>query len=137
MHLMIAVDANEVSHKLVGKFIASIPLHDKNGKERRAVAREIRLYNVIVDESCLPEFMPIIKTHEKVSLSGRVIGSAISLLSKFFPFLSPIDTSKYERYGGKQDKIWWREHFPGTLPPYMMIIGSIPDIKNEDELDML
>jgi hypothetical protein len=137
MHLFVAVDANEQSHKLFKPFIQTIALKASDGTTTHACVREIRLYNIIVNERNLPELMPILKTHEKVSLTGRGINIAMSLISKIFPFLTPIDTSKYERHGGMQDKIWWREQMPESLPPYIMFIGSIPDIKNEKGDDML
>ena len=137
MHLFVAVDGGEGQQKDFPRFLHSIPLKDLNGTwTTRCVCREVRLYDIIVDERNLEDLIPILKTHEKVSLSGRAISSAISLISKFFPFLSPFDTSKYPRHGGERDKVWWREQIGGT-PPYMMFLGYVPDIKNEKGEDML
>jgi len=139
MHLIVALDANLESHKLFPQFIHSIPLKLRDGREFHPVTREIRFYNIILDESGLEQFMPYIKCHEKgTMLSGRSMKTALSLLSKIFPFLDVVDTDKYVKNEQPyNDKKRWREMYPGTLPPYLMVIGSFPDKKNEEGIDML
>ena len=136
MHTLIAVDANEQSHKLFSKFINNFEYSLDTGEKIHPVLREIRFYNIIHDTRDMDEFFTDLKEYEKgISLSGKLIQGALGLLGRFFPFLDIVDMSKYKRrHDG--DKIVWRQMFPGTLPPYILILGNIPDSKNEDGQDM-
>ena len=136
MHTLIAVDATNESHKLFSKFINKFKYDVDTGESIHPVSREIRFYNVIHDERDMKEFFTDIKEYEKgLTLSGRVMQGALGILGRFFPFLDIVDMSKYERRH-KGDKVVWRNMFPKTLPPYILVIGNIPDKKDEDGKDM-
>ena len=91
MHIYVAVDGSQDAHSKFKEFIQGIPLKARDGTITHATVRFVQVYDVVVDEYNLPELIPYIRQHEKVSLSGRAISTAIGLLSKFFPFLSQVD----------------------------------------------
>jgi len=136
MHTLIAVDATEESHKLFSKFLNNFKYKVDTGEEISPVTREIRFYNVIHDARDADDFFTDLKEYEKgITLSGRVMQSALGLLSRIFPFLDTVDMSKYERrHTG--DKVIWRGLYPNTLPPYILILGNIPDSQNEEGQDL-
>ena len=128
MHLVCLVEHSMGDYEKISDWLHSIPLKDKQGKISHACPREVRLIDVVLDESCVDEFL------SKLNLgSGHIESKKMefmkSMIRKMTP-LNKVDTSKI-KYKPLNNGA------PKQTFSYFQVLGSIPDKKNKDGMDLL
>ena len=128
MHLVCFVEHSMGDYEKISDWLHSIPLKDKTGKEAHACPREVRLIDVVLDESCVEEFL------SKLNLkSGHIDSKKMEFMKSMIRKITPlekVDTSKI-----KPNPL--NNGAPKQTFSYFQVLGSIPDNKNKDGLDLL
>lgn len=128
MHIIALVEHSVGDWEKILDWIHSIPVRNSLGETTYPCPRELRLVDITVDEGGrdqLLSYLPIGHGH----VDSKKIGLMKKIIQRFSP-LDPVDLSKIERKT-------LNTGFPKQTFAYFQILGSMPDNKNKEGLDML
>ena len=128
MHLVCLVEHSMGDYEKISDWIHSIPLKNKQGRETHACPREVRLIDVVLDESCVDEFLSYLNLTSG-HISSKKMEFMKSMICKMTP-LNKVDISKIEQKKVNMNR-------PDQTFSYFQVLGSIPDNKNKEGMDLL
>ena len=146
-HLILAVESTSKGHQSFVKWVKDKHEYsyknEETGEEKknRPIPREIRFYNLVVKRNVIPELIDDLSWWNKLDmLSGRSFQRFLGLIRKFLPFDIPYvpkkeDTHSIEQIHNYRNNMWPMAEMGGPL--YIQIIGTLPDMINDEGEDML
>jgi len=129
MHLICLLEHSMGDYQKIAEWLHSLPLKNKLGESVRACPRELRLIDIVVDESCVDQLLSYLPKG-----IGHVDVRKVNLMKKILQKITPLQPVDESSMGTNT----LNNGFPQQVFSYFIILGAMPDRKDpKTGLDLL